>query len=98
MLALLIPTVSLPSLLDWELNVRKTVAKVKLHHDEQKKVGHFMAVPSILIAHSHLGINRRVKLALNVNTPSWLKSGKRTRSPQLFVPSAVLKRPTQQPD
>jgi len=91
--ALLIQIVNLRNQLVWELLVQKMVVKVKLLHDEQRKGEHFMVVPSTLIVSLLHGINLRRKLALNVNIPLWLKSGKRMKTLQSFVQSVDLKRP-----
>ena len=69
------------------------IVKEKLLLADQKKVEHFTAVLNIRIANSHLGINPKLKLAQNVNIPLWLKSGKRTKTPQSFVQNVDSKRP-----
>ena len=94
----LILIVNLPSQLVWESLVRRMIAKEKLLLADQKKVEHFTAARNIPIANSHLGINLKLKLAQNVNIPLWLKSGKRTKTPQSFVQNVDSKRPMWRPE
>ena len=94
----LILIANLPNPLVYESPARRMIVKEKLLLAGQKKVEHFMAVLSIRIANSHLGINQKLKLVLNVNIPLWLKSGKRTKTPQSFVQNVDSKRPMWRPE
>ena len=83
---------NLPKRLAWAFPAQRKIAMERSRLVGQKKAETFMAVLNTPIVNSPLGISLLEKPAQNARILSWLKSGKRTKTPLCSVLVVALRR------